>query len=392
MVLADTLSLIAWFVAVPMLVLLAWLIIELLAGLIPGERSRPGSEVSSDTIAFLIPAHNEAAVIAATIRDLKQKTSENRILVVADNCQDETAHQARMAGADVAVRMDPDRRGKGYALAFGRDVLAETPPSIVVVLDADCTVSHTFTPAICAAVAQHSHPAQASNLFVPDRTLTTPVQISNFAMLVKNLFRMRGLARLGNTVALLGTGMAFPWSDFAKLKLATGDATEDIKLTLDMIAQGSRIAFVPEAQVWSRAESAKDTVTQRQRWEHGFLGHSLRHGLPNLFRGLRRLSRSQIALALHMLVPPIALLYLVVGVAIAITGCAAILGGSVLPVSILATAALVLTLLIGVAYVSDGRPYLSPKTIATAPLYIAWKLPIYLGLFTRRQSSWQDQQ
>ena len=392
MILADTLSIIAWSVALPMLVLLAWLIIELLAGLFRSKSSRPNSAVSSHTIAFLIPAHNEAAVIAATIRDLKLKAFGSRILVVADNCHDETAHQARMAGAQVAVRTDSDRRGKGYALAFGRDVLAKTPPSIVVVLDADCTVSHTFTPAISAAVAQHGHPAQASNLFVPDRTLTTPVQISNFAMLVKNLFRMRGLARLGNTVALLGTGMAFPWSDFTKLKLATGDATEDIKLTLDMIAQGSRVTFAPDAQVWSRAESANDTVTQRQRWEHGFLGHSVKHGLPNLFHGLLSRSRSQIALALHMLVPPIALLYLVVGVAIGITGCAAILGGSVLPVSMLAAAALALTLLIGIAYVSNGRPYLSPKAIATAPFYIAWKLPIYLGLFTRRQSSWQDQQ
>ncbi|UUZ49852.1 hypothetical protein LP420_06825 [Massilia sp. B-10] len=40
----------------------------------------------------------------------------DRLLVVADNCSDDTANQARSLGADVLERTDLVRRGKGYAL------------------------------------------------------------------------------------------------------------------------------------------------------------------------------------------------------------------------------------------------------------------------------------
>ena len=38
------------------------------------------------------------------------------VVVVADNCTDDTADQARAAGANVMVRNNAQERGKGYAL------------------------------------------------------------------------------------------------------------------------------------------------------------------------------------------------------------------------------------------------------------------------------------
>src|ERR1700724_2163890 len=68
----------------------------------------------------LIPAHNEGSGILPTLTDVRaQLGPHDSVLVVADNCTDETADIVKAAGVEVAIRVDPTRRGKGYALEFG---------------------------------------------------------------------------------------------------------------------------------------------------------------------------------------------------------------------------------------------------------------------------------
>ena len=57
-------------------------------------------------VAVLMPAHNEALLITETVRMVVAiLSSGDRLLVVADNCSDETAQLAAQAGAEV-VRHD----------------------------------------------------------------------------------------------------------------------------------------------------------------------------------------------------------------------------------------------------------------------------------------------
>src|SRR5207253_5028309 len=84
-------------------------------------------------------AHNEGAGMLPTIRDVQAQLGPNdRILVVADNCTDDTAAIVQAAGVEVTVRCDPARRGKGYALEFGVRHLGLNPPDVVIIMDADC--------------------------------------------------------------------------------------------------------------------------------------------------------------------------------------------------------------------------------------------------------------
>ena len=57
---------------------------------------------------------------------------------MADNCTDATADIARSVGVEVIERIEPDRRGKGFALDFAREHLERAPPQVVIVIDADC--------------------------------------------------------------------------------------------------------------------------------------------------------------------------------------------------------------------------------------------------------------
>ena len=61
-------------------------------------------------VAVLVPAHNEQLVIEQTLRTLLPTLGENdRVIVVADNCDDETAILARQAGTTVVERNDTER-------------------------------------------------------------------------------------------------------------------------------------------------------------------------------------------------------------------------------------------------------------------------------------------
>ena len=80
-----------------------------------------GSVIRGYRLAVVVPAHNEELHITRCIKSLlaaSRSQVDVGIVVIADNCTDETAKMARAAGARVLVRTDPTERGKGYALDF----------------------------------------------------------------------------------------------------------------------------------------------------------------------------------------------------------------------------------------------------------------------------------
>jgi len=53
-------------------------------------------------VAVLVPAHNESTNVLPTIAYLRRQLGpRDRLLVIADNCNDNTAELARAAGAQV---------------------------------------------------------------------------------------------------------------------------------------------------------------------------------------------------------------------------------------------------------------------------------------------------
>ncbi|MDB5681539.1 MAG: glycosyl transferase, family 2, partial [Sphingomonas bacterium] len=146
------LSVIAWILALAAGVPLAIFTLEVAIGL-PNARRAGAGRVTSRVV-VLIPAHDEGPGIAPTIDALKAVAGPDvRILVVADNCSDDTAAVARAAGAEVIERSDATARGKGYALAFGRDhISAADAPDVVIVMDADCLLAPGSIEALAASV------------------------------------------------------------------------------------------------------------------------------------------------------------------------------------------------------------------------------------------------
>ena len=136
-----------------LLVPVAVLFFQLMRGIGKDVSQTPPFQIPTRgfNIAILMPAHNEAKGVSVSVRSvLSELQSGDRMLVVADNCTDQTATVAHAAGAEVIERHDEHRRGKGYALDFGVRWLEKSPPNVTIIIDADC-IAHPGSIARLAA-------------------------------------------------------------------------------------------------------------------------------------------------------------------------------------------------------------------------------------------------
>jgi cellulose synthase/poly-beta-1,6-N-acetylglucosamine synthase-like glycosyltransferase len=341
-------------------------------------------------IAVLIPAHNEAARLAVTLASVStQLRATDRVLVVADNCSDETAAVAASAGAEVIQRTDETHRGKGYALDFGIRHLESDPPEVVIVIDADCQISAGSCDRLAMTCAQSGRPVQALYLMRAGLRPGLKMRVAEFAWTVKNQARAEGLHRLGLPCQLTGSGMAFPWSGIASAELATAHIVEDLKLGLDLARAGTAPVFCPEALVTSSFPNSADGIkTQRTRWEHGHLNLILTQTPRVLRAALRPRNFGLIAMALDLSVPPLALLTMIVAVVWSVSLGFYLRTGFYLPL-LLATAD---SLLIGVAVLLAwrryGRDIISLSHLALSGVYALWKIPLYARVLVARQVAW----
>lgn len=384
----NALDAVIWIAAAPVSLVFAIFINEIALGLVPLNQSLQTSE-KPGTSTILIPAHNEAKGIGQTLSRLKNMLPiAAKILVVADNCTDDTAKNARACGVDVVERTDAAKRGKGFALDFGRAHLARQSPDCVIILDADCLPDLGTIEILAAAAIMSGKPVQSVNLMNAGAHAGPMIEISNFAFLIKNLVRQRGLVRSGGPAMLTGTGMAFPWAVFEKLPLASSNIVEDLAITVALTREATKPMLVEGARVWSEAATADDTLTQRTRWEHGFISTAARHAVPVLVAGIKNRQLASLRLGMHLLVPPLAILF-AVGGAVAILLCAlAALGASAVPAFILIALMASSLLLLGVAWWREGRALLSAGAIMRIPFYVLWKIPVYLKLVKGPETEW----
>ena len=333
---------------------------------------------------IIVPAHDEATGLRQRLSALKEAASPARVLIVADNCRDTTAEIARELGVDVIERTDPARRGKGYALDFAKQHLSSDPPEVVIVIDADCSIDAASIQLLIAQCSEISAPCQATNLQRPQATASPAVQMSTFAFFVKNVIRQRALKRLAGRVQLLGTGMAMPWVLFNRANLATSSIVEDIRLGNELAEAGHAPTLVEGATVWSEAESTANTFAQRQRWEGGFMNEAMREGPLRLVRSIRHGDLRSSWAAVSIMVPPFALLVLA-DIAVLVIATVAIwaVGASPAVLLLLAVPLLFAGMGLILAWLAGGSRFISLSALSRAPIYLAWKLPMYLG-FVRR--------
>ncbi len=343
-------------------------------------------------LAVVMPAHNEAQGITPAIHSvLSQLKPGDRLVVVADNCSDNTATVAASAGAEVIERFDTHLRGKGYALDFGvRHLGVGDPPDVVVIVDADCEVAPGALQALARTSAQRGRPVQALYLMHSPSGAGLKTRIAEFAWVVKNQVRPLGFARLGWPCQLMGTGMAFPWELIRHAPLASGHIVEDMQLGLDLAGAGSPPLFLPCAGVRSQFPSqAEGTVSQRTRWEHGHLSVIAAHAPRLLWQAISRGQGVLLAMALDLCVPPLASLVLALAAWSVLAGLLWMLSGLAGPAWLAWSAFAWLGLGVGLSWWGFARHVVSGAELLSVPAYVLGKLPIYWRLLLKKgQVEW----
>jgi cellulose synthase/poly-beta-1,6-N-acetylglucosamine synthase-like glycosyltransferase len=372
-------------------VLVVVLSTEIFAAVILPRRDNilPSRDQINRRVAVLVPAHDESTGLLKTLADIKgQLRSGNRLLVVADNCSDDTAAVARAAGAEVTERSNPLRVGKGYALAWGLQYLSADPPDIVVMIDADCTLAGDTLDRLTSACAATSRPIQALDLMTASTQSPIDYRVAEFAFRVKNWVRPLGLQALNLPCQLMGTGMAFPWKLMRSVNLESGCAVEDLKLGLDLARAGYPAKFYPLACVTSQfPSSAVGARSQRQRWEHGHLS-AITTTIPRIaFESLVRRDLPLFALALDAAVPPLILLGVLLGAAVAISALGVLFGLSHLSLILSAGALSLYLISLLVCWLKFGRDILPPRAILPMVSYVFDKLPLYRQFVARGSAS-----
>jgi cellulose synthase/poly-beta-1,6-N-acetylglucosamine synthase-like glycosyltransferase len=365
----------------PFTVLTTCFAVEIIFGLRELARSSRAS-IGTSRVVVVVPAHDEAEGLAARLDLLTSAAASAaaRVVLVADNCTDSTAEIGAKRGAQVIERHDLARRGKGFALDFARNHLESDPPEIVVIIDADCSVDASSLGALIAACAATGRPCQATNLQRPALNASPAVQLSTFAFFIKNVIRQRALQRLAGRAHLLGTGMALPWSIFSHAKLATSNIVEDLALGQELADAGNAPLFVEGATVWSDAETEANTLSQRQRWEGGFLQNATRVGPAMFGRSLARADLRGLWAAINTMIPPFALLILVDVTAILIAASMTIVTqSSAWPLLALSAALLFALLALVLAWLAGGSRFVTLGGLARMPFYLLWKIPMYFA-------------
>jgi cellulose synthase/poly-beta-1,6-N-acetylglucosamine synthase-like glycosyltransferase len=345
-----------------------------------------------DRIAVIVPAHDESSGIQPTLEDIKSQLRQgDRLVVVADNCTDDTAAVAKQMGAEVTVRTDTTQIGKGYALDWGLRFVSDHPPEIVIIVDADCRVSAAAIDRLAFLCSETRRPVQALYLMGAANGSAINHQVAEFAWRLKNWVRPLGLSTLNLPCQLMGTGMAFPWDVIRSANLASGFIAEDLKLGLELALMGYPPVFCPSATVTSTfPTTGAGAWTQRQRWEQGHIGLILTTAPALIYAAFKLKNWKLLVLPLDLIVPPISLFITLLIMMLITTVAAFVLGITPKAVLMVATfPAIFVVTAITLAWLNYARDILPLSSVGLIGNYFVRKLRLYGALLAgRRATTW----
>lgn len=334
---------------------------------------------------IVIPAHDEEMGIAETIRSCRAvdyPADLFEVLVIADNCSDDTAGVARREGATVVERHDSTKKSKGYALEYLIEQLKESGRfdelDALVVVDADSTVSPGMLLGFAAVVEAGEDWVQCYyGVANPEASWRTKLMAYAFSLF--NGVGPLGQYVLGQSAGLRGNGMCLTTRGLRRVPWTSYGLVEDFEYSWNVRIAGGKIAFLPDVTVSGvmLEQGGKAAVIQRGRWEAGRRDVA-RRALAPLLRSPHLGLPAKVIAAIELTMPPLAALAAYYVALLAANVLVILLGTSPTVAAILAGCSVITTLALGLYAVAPflalGLPWSYLLILFYFPLYAAWKL------------------
>ncbi|MBN1842118.1 MAG: glycosyltransferase family 2 protein [Deltaproteobacteria bacterium] len=383
-----------WISGGLLLAVMVYLWFLAVVSLIP-ERTVAITKESQTRFAILIPAHNEAAVIRATLESVKTLDYSEMlydVIVIADNCTDETAELARQYEARVLERKDERERGKGFALQWAFESLKARGDfagyDAFVIIDADTVFDPLFLEAMNKRIAKGEMAIQGYyDVKNPGASPMASLSYLGFA-LSRNL-RYKGRTSLGWSSNLLGNGMCFSKEIIRRFGWDATSIVEDMEYAVMLRLNGITVSFGPEALVFAEIpDTFKDSKIQRSRWDIGRFQVRNRYLVQLIKEALRKRDIGYLDMAMELLIPPFSLFVVLCLILFGL-----FLSSSFTAIDTLSTMwftiilMLVTYILLGLVKAKTGwRTYIN---LVYAPFFLMWRVKTVIwGYFAKVGKHW----
>ena len=222
--------------------------------------------------AFIIAARNENAVIGNLIDSIKNQNYPKElidVIVVADNCTDNTAEISRQHGAIVYERFNNILVGKGYAMDYVFNKIKEEHGDYTCydgyfVFDADNVIDVNYV-------------KEMNKVFDSGYKVVTSYRNSkNYDTKYLNNPRMM----IKTSCAVSGTGYLVDSSIIKKNHgWKCNLLTEDIEFTVTNILDGEKVGYCGSAMFYDEQPTTfRQSWNQRMRWTKGFYQVLFKYG------------------------------------------------------------------------------------------------------------------
>jgi cellulose synthase/poly-beta-1,6-N-acetylglucosamine synthase-like glycosyltransferase len=221
---------------------------------------------------IVVPAHDEAKLIAGAVKsllDADYPAAQRDVVVVADNCSDETAALARQAGAICHERHDLERRGKPYALQWVIERLDLSRYDALVIVDSDTVVDRAFYRALDWHLCRGAAALQGYfGVMNPDETWLT--RLGTLPATLKFRLHFPGKHAFRLSCPLAGNGMCFAIEIIRRFGWNAFSLTENWEYYANLTLNGYVVGPAVDAVIYSQvAKNLKLGETQRVRWMRG---------------------------------------------------------------------------------------------------------------------------
>jgi cellulose synthase/poly-beta-1,6-N-acetylglucosamine synthase-like glycosyltransferase len=339
---------------------------------------------------IVIPAHDEESGVATTVQSCLAANYPSLlfgVVVIADNCSDQTAREAALAGARVMERFDSAKKSKGYALEFLIESLSRSGEldahAALVIVDADTTIDRDLLRYFDQALRAGRDWIQCYYTVAnPDQSWRT--RLLTYAFSLFNGVMLAGQCALGSSAGFKGNGMCFSTRGLRRRPWQCYGLVEDMEYSWTLRTAGEKIAFLREACVYGDMVGSGGTAAanQRRRWEFG-RSEIRKKYLGRLFTS-REIGWWDKAVSICELTIPsmayLAIIYVAAAALDVIAFFALATEASVLVRGILLAGALIITVSLGVYALSPflvmRLPWRFARSIAFFPSYLGWKLLI----------------